>query len=546
MLSSNVKISKMREKDKSFFTEPRFIKINLCLCAIVFLLVLNACRPAQKTEMRGLLPNNAVAYLEIGDLAQTLDALTDSPAFQELADKKPDFSWLKNIQIAVAVTGFETSAENSVLNFKPQFVAVAETHLWSWQTVSLAENQLDNFVRKNYGADAKLEIGEKNGGKFFNWKASDNRQVFAFARGSLIYFGTDAAAIEKCSVVKKDETDSLLKNESLTLAYTENNLAFGYISSKGIREIANLAGVSVAVETTEESDGRSFIARILPQILQNTAKEIVWTANKTKRGIEDKLFVALTGEVSAIAKESLSAAEQSQTNAIEFLPPNFFSASRYNLKNPLASWRSLLLVTAKNTDAISGRFLIEFSDKLLEPYGVSNAEKFLSSIDSEIITAQFDAEGDRSATIVTIKNTEDLKNSISKEIDFKLESEKQFNAELWYSADKKLMAVFIENKLILGESQSVSECLRAKQSGRNMAKNAEFQSFARSQSVAATNARDSDAAENVVQVLAKKKSADKKLATFYLTETNFTETGIERKTVSDFGLIGTILSQSEK
>ena len=229
MLLPNVKIRKMSAKDKSFFLKPRFLKISSCFSLIVFLLAFGACRTPQKTEMRSLVPNNAVAYLEIDDSAKTLSALTDGQAFHELAAEKPDFSALENVQIAVAVTGFKFSEENSVLNFKPQFVAVAETHLWSWQTVSLAENQLDNFVRKNYGNQAKLERSEKDGGKFFSWTAKDNRQVFAFVKDSLIYFGTDAATIEKCSAIKKDEADSLLKNESLSRAYAKNNLAFGYV-----------------------------------------------------------------------------------------------------------------------------------------------------------------------------------------------------------------------------------------------------------------------------------------------------------------------------
>jgi phage portal protein BeeE len=81
--------------------------------------------------------------------------------------------------------------------------------------------------------------------------------------------------------IQKGEAESLAADESLSRVYMANNLAFGYVSSEGVKQIAALTGVSVAVETTEETDGRSFIAEILPQILQNTTREIVWTASKT-------------------------------------------------------------------------------------------------------------------------------------------------------------------------------------------------------------------------------------------------------------------------
>ena len=541
MLFQNEKIRQRRGKYKSVFLKSEFIKFSLCFCAIVFSFALSSCRNPQKIEMRSLLPNNAVAYLEIEDLGVMLASLTDSQAFQELAASKPDFSALENMQLAIAVTGFETSEENAVLNFKPQFVAVAETHLWSWQTVSFAENQLDKFVRKNYGEDAKVEKSKKNGGNHFSWTANDKRQVFAFVQGSLVYFGTDATTIEHCLAIKNGADDSLMSNESLSRAYAKNNLAFGYVSAEGIKKFADFAGVNVAVETTEESGGRNFIARILPQILQNTTGEIVWTATKTERGIEDKFFVALTEEVSSITKEILPA-ELTLTNAIEFLPPDFHSATRYNLRNSSAAWHSLLITTTRNTDALSGRFLTEFSDKLLEPYGISNAEKFLSSIDSEIITIKLDADGERGAAIVTIKDAQNLKASITREINFKVAAEKQSNAEIYFSEDKQTAAAFISDKLILGASESVLKCLQAKQSGSSFVKNPNYQKVTASRYAAATLARDSDTAEKMVELLARRKDENRKLATFYLTETKFTEKGIERRSVSDFGLIGTILT----
>ena len=67
----------MSAKDKSFFLKPRFLKISSCFSLIVFLLAFGACRTPQKTEMRSLVPNNAVAYLEIEDLAKTAQAVPE-------------------------------------------------------------------------------------------------------------------------------------------------------------------------------------------------------------------------------------------------------------------------------------------------------------------------------------------------------------------------------------------------------------------------------------------------------------------------------------
>ncbi|CAN5460150.1 hypothetical protein BH20ACI1_BH20ACI1_15680 [soil metagenome] len=516
----------------------------LSLFGVLFLIVLFfifAYRTPQTVDLRGFAPNDALAYFEINDLSKTLDALTENETFQELAKNKKDFSALENVQIAVIVTGFETSEkqitdENSILNFQPHFTAIAETHAWEFQTQSLVENQINSFVEEYYGGDAKLETSDKNGGKNYIWTANDGRKAFAFVEKSRIYFGNDETAIEKCLAAKRGETESLLKNENLARALllkNENNLTFGYISPEGVAQIANLTGVSTAIETTEDEEERSFIARVLPQILRNTTKEIIWTAQKNGRKIEDKILVSLKDEVSSILDETLNAPADIETNAPEFLPYDVFSATLYKLKNPQIAWRSLLLVTAKNTDAVSGKLIIEFSGNLLEPYGISDAETFLSAIGSDILTAQFDASGEKSVSIVTVKNMENIKKSIA-EINFKPPPEKRENAEIWQSEDRLLTAAFIENKLILGDAESVLKCLQTKQNRQY------FKGFPASSAVSVTYTKDLDSVEKIIAVLGDM-SEDKKVSSFYTTETRFTEKRIERKTISDFGLLGTIL-----
>ena len=542
-----VKSKKAKVKNK----RKTKMKRKLYLLSFTFLLFtfyfLLSCTSAP-TDLRSFAPTETLVYLETRDLGKMLASLTDGKAFQELAKSKPDFSALENIQIAVAVTGFETSEkqitdEQSILNFKPHFVAIADTHAWEWQTLRLVEEKLGAFVSENYGEAVNQTVSDKHGGKWFVWTATDGRKMFAFVQSSQIFFGNNESAIEKCLAVKRGEAESLLKNESFArFAKAENALAFGYISPDGVAQIANLAGISTAINATEDDDGRSFIARVLPQVLQKTTREIFWTASKTDQGIEDKISISLNQEVSSVFKETLVATSQSSSNAAEFLPADVKSVTRYNLQKPQIAWRSLLLVMAKNTDELSGKLLINFSNSLLSPYGISDAETFLSAIDSEILTAKFDVEGEKTAVIVDVKNAENVKKSIA-EIDFKAQSE---NDTIWKSKDGNLTVAFVENKLILGDNESVSRCLQAKQSGNNFTKTAYFQTFYATKAVAVTFANDNYSAEKIVEILADLRDENKELTTFYLTETRFSDKGIERKTVSDFGLLGTILEQFEK
>lgn len=501
--------------------------------------------------MRSLAPKDAIAYLEINDLTATLNDLTDNKVFHENTTAKPDFSSLKGIQAVVAVTGFETSEkqvtdENSILNFTPKFVAIAETHAWKPAAVSIAENQIGKFARETYGENVKLEKAEKGDAKFFAWTNADGRKIFCAVSQGTIYIGNDEDLIDKSLAVKRGEAESLLSNGNLEQARERTNgknlLAFGYISAEAIKQFADMAGVSAAVKATDSDEERNLIAQILPKILQNTTEEIAWTAQKSGNKIEDNFFVHLNDETTSVFNETLSTSGKNHTNAADFLPADVISTTAYDLKNPLIAWRSLLLVTAKNTEDIAAKYLVQFSNHLLEPYGISNAEMFLSAIDSEIMTANFDAEGENSAVIVTGKNVETIKNSIA-EINFKSPPEKLENAQVWKSEESNIIAAFVENKLILGNDESVLRCLQAKNNGQNFTKNQNYQQFAQSNSTTVTFATDSESADKIISVLGNAKAENQKIYTNYLTETRITNKGIERKIISDFGFLGTILEQ---
>ena len=517
--------------------------LSVFICVNLWLFLLSSCN-SKPTDLRSFVPSDTLVYLETGDLRKTLDAVTESKAFSDASKSKPDFSALANMQIAIAVTGFETSenqvtTENSVLNFKPRFVAIADTHAWNRHALSFTENKLGEFVNDLYGGETALEMTDKAGGKFFVWTATDGRKVFAFIENSLIFFGNDESVIEKCLSVKRGEADSFAKSGK-TFEKAENNLAFGYVSGDGIAQIANIVGVSTAIEVSEGDEERAFIAKVLPEILRKSAKEVIWTATKNEQGIEDKFEIALTKETADVFKETLTASPQNQTNSSEFLPGEIFSVTKYNLQNPQIAWRSLLLVTAKQTDELSGKIIVAFADSLLEPYGVADPETFLSAIDSQILTAQFDGEGEKSVVIADVKNAETVKKSIG-ETNFKKAPEKNSNADVWKSEDGEVVAAFIENKIILGDGESVLKCLQAKQSGQNFTKNPLFAKFGESKSVAVTLGKDSG--EKIVEVLSEKKAENLQMTTNFLTETRINAQGIERKTVSPFGLIGTILEQ---
>ncbi|MEP6848804.1 MAG: hypothetical protein ABI999_08095 [Acidobacteriota bacterium] len=512
---------------------------SLCVAAIF-----SSCS-SKPTDLRRLAPADALVYLETNDLAAAVQPVIDNEAFGKAAKSKPDLSALRGVQMAVVVTGFETQEEkvdeeNSVGRVQPHFAAIVDTHGWGWQTRSFAENQLGEFINTSYGGGINLDTAPKDGGVSYVWTAEDGRKAFAFVEGSLIFFGNDQSAIDKCLAVKRGEADAIAKNPKLPQA-DPGVLADGYISPDGVAQISNLAGISLAMGTGEDAQVKSFIAGALPGLLRSSISDATWTATKTEQGIEDKWLVSTAPDVTNVFSETLTPSGAADASLLEYLPPNLPSVTSYSLKDAQRSWRSVLLVAQKQAEPTAGKILTEFSGSLFEPYGIRDIEGFLSLVDGDIVTAKFDAEGENPVVIASVKDKEKIKKTLAAD----LKPNKQMSDELGveaYRSDDGDAAVFIDNKVIAGDADSVIKCLKAKQSGDNFTKNSALKQLTDSKATAATAASDTETAGKIAEAFEAKRS-DAAVPTTYFVETRFTKSGIERRTVSPFGIIGSIIAE---
>lgn len=532
-----------REKRNKRLTRNRFMAFSCSafrLCVYAGILLAAACG-SKPTDPRTVIPNDALVYLESNDLAKTLRSITDNPKFEAAAKSKPNVSALSGVRLSIAVTGFETSEqavteENSVLNFQPRFVAVVETNAWSWQTTSFVENQLGEFVNEVYGGDVEMEMTPRNDGKFYVWSAPEGRKAYALQQGSLIFFGNDETAIERCQSVKRGETESIAKNPKI--ADDGDRLAFGYVSAEGVGQIANIAGISLAMGASEEEEVKSFVARVLPGILRNSVKELTWTASKTDEGVEDKILIALDDESSRVFNETIVPTRAGTSELADFVPESAASATRYLLRDPQIAWRSVVLTARKKTDETSGGLIAAFSGSLFEPYGIEDPESFLSGVGPQLVTARLTPDSEDVVVIGTVNDVARMRKGIAKEINFGRPAEKQFGADVWKSEDGEVAAAFSGDKFVIGDAEIVLKCLEAKQAHGNAGL---ARQFASSDAASITVANEADSFGKLIDVLAERKNEDERLAISYRTETRFNKNGIERRTISDFGLIGWII-----
>jgi hypothetical protein len=490
--------------------------------------------------MRTLVPAETLVYLETNDLAAALQPIVDSKAFTDVAKSKPDFSALKGVQLAVAVTGFETSEEKltdeqSVGRVQPRFVAVANTHAWDFQAAGFAEQKLGSFVANIYGSEPTLQKSDKNGGKYFTWTAKDGRKAFALVIGSLIYFGNDESAIEKCLAVRRGESDSIAKTGKVSPT-DPMTLASGYVSTDGIAQISNIIGLKFASETSEDSEVQSAIAGILPKLLRSSLTEIIWTARKTDRGIEDKYLVSMQPDTANVLNETMTPGGGCSASSFDWLPAGVPTATCYDLKNAQVAWRSLLLLAQKQTDPLAGKAIIAFSGLLFEPYGISDPEVFFAAGNNSPVTANFSADGDKPVVVTAFIDERKMLDSLDKDLRV------HQNNGYWQSSDGDIAAFHVDITYVGGEAESVKSLYPSSRKDTIRLSSTIDQTFDRD-AVSVTVGRDVTTARSLIEMLAGEGHGDTQAVSTYFTETRFTKTGMERRTVSDFGLIGSIIAQ---
>ncbi len=488
-------------------------------------------------------PATTLIYLESNDLSATLGAVTDSAAFAEISPTKPDLSAVRGVQAAVAVTGFEMSEqqvtdENSVGRIRPHFVAVADTHAWRWQTMRFAEDQLGEFVNKIYGGGVNLDVSDKHDGKFFTWTSDDGRKAFGLVQGSIIYFANDESSIEKCLAVKRGEADGMNKNAKIPPPLP-GSIASGYVSPDGILQISNLVGLTMAAGSDEENEVKSFIARVVPPLLQKSVTEVNWTASIADGRIEDRYSIGLAPDVSSVLSETLTSAATRDDSLLAYVAPEAISATVYGLRDPQVAWRSVLLLAQKQSDAVAGKILAEFSGTLFEPYGIRDPEAFLSSVGSTLVTAKFDdEEGDDLVVIASVKDAAKARTSIASDL------KPLPNApigDVYKTADGETEAVFVDGKLILGDPAAVEKCLEAKRTGIGFLSNNLVADLRSQKGIVVTAGKDGTSAAKIVEMMMGK--PDRSVLTGYYVGSTLAKGVLERRTTSDFGLIGAIIVQ---
>jgi hypothetical protein len=519
------------------------------LCAMVFLglllLATGACS-TNPTDLSTLAPSETLIFLESNDLGSALGAVTGSSQFRSAVELPPDFSSIAGLRIGVFVTGFDVgedsvSDESAELRLRPRFVAVAESPSWFWNPNSFVDGPLANFVATSYGKDFKTESFDERDGEVRVWTSGDGRSSFVAVRDALVLFSNDRDALIAVLATRQGERNNLSGNSALRRLRREGSLAIGYIPQAGVAQLSNFVGISAALSTTDDEDGRSFIARIVPDLIRANVKEVLWSAKASDAGLSDRYEVVLSESVA----EQMSVAAQTVTREsaelTSLIPSSAQTVTRYELGSPSVAWYALLENLSLSTDVLNGTLLSRAADGLLAPYGVILAGSLIDGVTSPVFTFALDDSGEDVVALLKVRDIEMVRSVVA--IDFMKSAEAVDGFSLWASDDDEFGYAQKGDVVVLGDLDSVRRVLASSRSGELLAKSPEFARFAKAKGASVSLGRDSESIEQVAKALSLKMKTGNVAVSSYIVSTEFTPRGVIRSTSSACGLLGSIISQ---
>lgn len=545
----------------------RWTIIFVSLLLIIAALWLFQQNPPPKVEMTDYVPSDTLIYLETNDLPAVLESFTKTESWKNMAPHYEisasfgEFGWLSRLssqtgfgsaetvvlgrsQIAVAVFGIKAADADTALKIRPRYAVVIETKTDESRAMAFVEKQVGEIVKKNLG-EMPPEKSEKDGAKWLIWRKNE-RQFLAAVSGSRAIVGNDEEAVKNCLAVQRGEKSSLSGNQNLKFlrdkAVRENALTFGFVTSEGLKQITEIAGIFLAGQLSDSTSSASLFAQTMPAFLQNTVRALAWDSKLENNKIKDSYLLVMPPDLVSQLREPLKTNSENSVNFAEFLPPNIYSVTRYSLQNPSKAWRGVMFAMSGKMDGLSAVMFNSTADNLLFPYGIEDANAFLSAVGNEIYTIRLDEEDGKTVALVKPKETEKIKQIVFRNLGSSTPAEEKIGEmTLLTNAQKNdWAAAFVGDLLLFGKAENVRLCLQAKVNKQNLSLSNKTQNDA----FIKTWTTDNDSVRDFLLAVAKKKISEppnQNPAVFAVTETNLKPEGIERTVVSDFGLLGTLI-----
>ena len=384
--------------------------------------------------MERYIPASAFAFIEVDNLSDLVDGLTDTKAWRELAPALGLSSQIRQLgfitdligrtglgpdeaviagraQLALALTGVEAETgateDGPYIHFKPRVALIVETHTKPETASRIARERARIVADRIYGATVDESEQDYNGARLFVFHGPNaERQLVAAASGTVVLLANHVEAIKSCLDAVEGRASTLAEDSTLKNMRPEvdpNPSVFAYVTEGGIEKLAGLGPALIASRFRAEPERIGSAAALFEHLSKQAAAGFLYGAQFKSGGVVEKYLTVLNRGVAEGLAAPLKPASGASFPSLQLIPREIEELTILNVERagelPERSLKSL----APHLDVIAAVALRELIISFRHQYGLESSDSVGDAIGNEVAMVSFGDAGPM-AMLVSVKD----------------------------------------------------------------------------------------------------------------------------------------------
>ncbi|MFL6216173.1 MAG: DUF3352 domain-containing protein [Blastocatellia bacterium] len=477
---------------------------NVILAAVLLtVIVATACyfalRRPEPVAMERYVAASSLAYIQINNVADVIEGVTNTRAWRELAPALGLSSQLRQIglladlvgrtglgpeevvlagraQLALALTDVEAETgqtdEGPFLHFKPRLALVIETHARPDTAARLVNNRALIVAQRIYGMSVAQEEQDYQGTRLLIFRgANADRPLVAAALGSVVILANHLDAMKASLDTIAGRSPSLAEDATLSRLLpdvADHAAVTAYVTATGINKLIALAPALAARRNAAAPETVASFTNLLEHLAGQAAAGMLYGAEFKDGGVVDRYLTALKPGIGEALAEALKPATTASLASPQLIPRGVEEVTLMNIERAGELPERALQQLAPRVDIVAGLALREFVIHLRKQYGIEGGESVGDAVGHEIALVNF-GEGSPQAMLIAVNDRARLAPFITRYLargDARVMTETIGGTEALVSAGEDgRAAAFIGNFLVLATRQQIDQMIDAQAGG---------------------------------------------------------------------------------
>jgi hypothetical protein len=462
-----------------------------------------ALRRPPRVAMERYAPATTLAFIEIDNLADLIDGLTQTRAWRELAPALGLSSQIRQIgraadlisrtglgpdeavvagraQFAVALTAIEAETgatdQGPYIHFKPRFAFIVETHAGAQTAARLVGERASILAGRIYGAEMKEEVEDYLDARLLIFRGVEpDRELVAASSGSVALIANHRDAIKQCLDAINQRGATLAEDDTLKQmrpALGERGPVFAYLTEAGITKLVEFGPAIFASRFTTDPDSISAFANLVGHISKQAAAGLLYSSEFAEGGVTEKYLTVLRPQVAEAIAQPLKPATTASFESLSLIPANVEDFTILNVKEAGQLPARLLGQLTPRLDLVAGLALRELVSNIQRQLGLEPADASAQAVGDEVTLVKFH-EAEPMAMLVRVKERAQVLPALARylgEGNSSIATEQYGGLEIVRSSNEDGRAAsFVRGYLVLGTRDQIITIINAQASGRSVA-----------------------------------------------------------------------------